>query len=203
MIQTNNSAQSGFALLITLLTVGVIISATLAIVELSRLQLRLSVDSRDAEMAFSAANAAKECAQYIRNAHSDGIRAGQNRINTNCLEQSVRVDRVTSLEFGTPSSVGSNGNDVYRYRSLINWDASGANRCSVIEVIVVYANTGNITIGGSGTNSLQRVISNYRGTSMTCVRGSECTIIAASGYNSTCSNRNAVGVLKREVLLEF
>ena len=198
MIQTKHSVQNGFALLITLLTVGVIISATLAIVELSRLQLQLSVDSRDAEAAFSAANAAKECAQYVRTTSAVGIRNNDSSIGTNCLGTNFSMTR---LSHGFGVSGGGNG-AVRRYRSLINWDASGSARCSVIEMIVVYAETGNITIG-TGSNNLQRIISNYHNPTMTCVRGSECTIIAASGYNSTCSGRNAVGVLKREVLLEF
>ncbi len=199
MIQTNHQTQRGFALLITLLTVGVIVSATLAIVELSRLQLKLSVDSRDAEIAFSAANAAKECAQYIRTTASSTISLG-NQINATCLEQSVSSLVVNPLGFGV--SGGGNGS-VRRYNYEIDWDTSGSARCSAVEMIVVYANTGDITIGGNGNNSLQTVISNYRTPTMRCVGGSECTIIAASGYNSTCNNKDNLGVLKREVLLEF
>lgn len=199
MIQINRHPKRGFALLITLLTVGVIISATLAIIELSRLQLKISVDSRDAEVAFSAANAAKECAQYIRTTASSAIRNG-NQISSTCLEKSFNTSRSAPLGFGV--SAPANGS-VWRYQYDIDWTVSGSARCSAVDMIVVYADTGDITIGGSGSNSLQTVISNYRTSNMTCIAGSECTIIAASGYNSTCANRNTLGVLKREVLLEF
>lgn len=198
MIHANHNRQDGFALLITLLTVGVIVSATLAIVELSRMQLKLSVDSRDAEIAFSAANAAKECAQYIRTTASSTISSGNQNIHTECLGESVTVKRVS---IGFPVNVPSNG-DVWQYQYKIDWEASGSDRCSVVDMIAVYARTGDIIIG-TNINPLSKYISNYRTNRMECIQGSECTIIAASGYNSTCSNRNDVGVLKREVLLEF
>lgn len=197
MIHANHTSKKGFALLITLLTVGVIVSATLAIVELSRMQLKLSVDSRDAEIAFSAANAAKECAQYIRTTSSSTISVGQNIINTECLGGNVRVIEVPA---GFPiEGVASN---VYRYQYEIDWEASGSDRCSAVDMIAIYARTDDITIGTNGS-PLSRYISNYRTNRMICVQGSECTIIAAAGYNSTCANRNNDGVLKREVLLEF
>jgi hypothetical protein len=194
------SRQQGFALLITLLSVGVIVSATLAIVELSRLQLRLSVDSRDAEVAFSAANAAKECAQYIRTTASSTISNGNN-ITSSCFGTNFNASRVNTLTFPVTGSGGVN--NVYQYGYRVTWGGdSGFPRCSEVTMIVVYANTNDVVIG-STASPLRRVISNYRNPSMTCVRGSECTIIAAAGYNSTCNQRNNAGVLKREVLLEF
>lgn len=200
MIQTKHSAQGGLALLITLLTVGVIVSATIAIIELSRLQLQLSVDSRDAEIAFAAANAAKECAQYVRTTESGAIRDNNNNnISISCLGRDVTMNRVTP-SFGIS---GGNADDVRHYQAFISWNDGGFNRCSVIDMIMVYANTSDVTIGGSGNNSLQRVISNYRSPSTTCAAGGECTIVAASGYNAACASRTAIGVLKREVLLEF
>jgi len=201
MIQTNKSSQGGFALLITILTVGVVVSATLAIVELSRMQLKLSVDSRDAEIAFSAANAAKECAQYMRTTASSTISNG-GQIRVNCLDYSSNIRAATTLGFGVGTSIGSNGDNVFRYTYDIPWEASGLSRCSMIDMIVVYATTKTITIG-TGANTLQRVVSNYRSPTMTCRQGSQCTIIAASGYNTNCGNKNSPGVLKREVLLEF
>lgn len=198
MLQTNHKTQKGFALLITLLTVGVVVSATLAIVELSRMQLQLSVDSRDAEIAFSAANAAKECAQYIRNSESATIFDGA-RINSGCLEQNFSAD---AIPLGVASSVNGSSR-LRRYQYRIDWTDSGLARCSEINMIVVFAIDGIPTIGSGGNNSLKRIISNYRNDSMSCEAGSECTIIAAAGYNSTCGNRNTQGVLKREVLLEF
>lgn len=190
------SSQRGFALLITLLTVGVIVSATLAIVELSRMQLKLSVDSRDAEIAFSAANAAKECGQYVRTFASSTIAMGGST-QFNCFGRSSNVSsNATGIVYS------GSGTAVHRYQAVMNW--STGDRCSVVDIIAVYPpNSANTTIGGAGNNSLRRIVSNYPSDSLVCPAGAQCTIIAVAGYNATCANRNGAGVLKRELLLQF
>lgn len=189
--------QGGFALLITLLTVGVIVSATIAIVELSRLQLQLSVDSRDAEVAFSAANAAKECGQYVRSVASSTI-AGGTTTQFNCFGSSTATtSSIAGIAGATPATTR-------RYQAVFDWGSGIAARCSVVDIIAVFSSeTATTTIGGAGNSSLRRIISNYPTDSLACPAGAECTIIAGAGFNSTCANRNQLGVLKREVLLEL
>lgn len=188
--------RDGFALLITLLTVSVVISVALAIVELSQLQLKLSVDSRDAEIAFSAANAAKECGQYMRRVASSTIASG-GTVTFNCFGSNVPAS--TNITGISTSGTGI----VRRYQALIDWGSGVGARCSVVDVFAVYATGGTAMVIGSVINPLTNIISNYRSSTMSCPGGAECTIIAAAGYNSTCSNRNNFGVLKRELLLEF
>jgi Tfp pilus assembly protein PilX len=191
---SSKNKQQGFALLITLLTVGVVVSATIAIVELSRLQLQLSVDSRDAEIAFSAANAAKECGQYIRAVASTTIAAGS-ATQFNCFDTTRNVSNIAGI-------TNSGGGTVRRYQAVMDWGTG--DRCSVVDIIAVYSlDTADTVIGGGGNSSLRRIVSNYRSDTLTCPAGAECTIIAGSGFNAPCANRNQLGVLKREVLLEL
>lgn len=200
MIRIKKPSATGFALLITLLTAGVIISAILSIVELSRLQLKLSVDSKDAEVAFSASNAAKECAQYIRTVKASDIKTG-NTFTANCFEKAFTVSKVNPLGFGTSGVSGQN--KVWRYKLEVTWGEDNFERCSIAELITVYAVDNDVTIGGTGNNSLKNLLPNYPNDSMNCITGSECTIIVAAGYNSACNQRQSGNVLKREVLLEF
>jgi len=53
--------EKGFALLMTLLIISVVLSVALTTLSLSIKQTRLATDTRDAEVAFHAANAGLEC----------------------------------------------------------------------------------------------------------------------------------------------
>ena len=199
MIQTNSKQQSGFALLITILVLSVIVSVTLAIVELSLKQLKLSVDSTDSEIAFHAANAGLECARYIRRIESDDIETGAD-ISVNCFGSSATVPRQSSLGFIT-TGVPASG-QVYRYRHSIDWGTAPSARCTTLDITTMVA-TSTITIGGSGGNTLKARINGYENDSKTCEAGERCTIMSVVGYSSTCGATSTAGVLKREILLEL
>ncbi len=191
--------QSGFALLITILVLSVVVAVTLAIVELSLKQLKLSVDSTDSEIAFHAANAGLECARYIRRVHSDDFENGD-PINVECFDDADTVSREASLGFST-SGVGANG-AVYRYQHDIEWGTAPSERCTSMDIIVVVA-TSTVTIGGSGAATLKNRINGYETDEKVCEAGERCTIMSVVGYSSSCSGISNPGVLKREILLEL
>ncbi|MFW6210467.1 MAG: hypothetical protein ACOC4E_03185, partial [Patescibacteria group bacterium] len=58
-------ATSGFALLITLLVVGVVLAVGAVLLDLTIKQVQLSSTAKDSEIAFHAANAGMECARFI------------------------------------------------------------------------------------------------------------------------------------------
>ena len=199
MIQINNpKQQSGFALLITILVLSVVVSVTLAIVELSLKQLKLSVDSTDSEIAFHAANAGLECSRYIRRVHSDDFETGQD-IDVDCFGDSSTMPD-TALGFST-SGVGANG-AVYRYQHDIGWGTAPAIRCTSMDIIVMVA-TSSVTIGGSGAASLKTRINGYESDDKVCSDGESCTIMSVVGYSSACADISTAGVLRREILLEL
>jgi Tfp pilus assembly protein PilX len=72
----NTEKQAGFALLISLLVVGVVISVGLSILDLSIKQVRLASNATESEKAFHAANAGIECARYWRRVLSMQIEDG-------------------------------------------------------------------------------------------------------------------------------
>ena len=186
--------QSGFALLITLLVVSVVIAVTLSIVELTLKQLELSVDSRDAEIAFHAASAGMECAQRTRRVSSTTIELGNN-LNLNCF--GITANNITSNLDGVTELNTSNG-DVFRYKTSMDWGAGVNAKCTEIDIITIVANTGNTRAG-----NLQQQIPNYPTNIKTCAEGARCTIASVAGYSASCAQKGALGTLKREILLEF
>lgn len=193
MTQIKNQ-KNGFALLITLLTVSVIIAVTLAILELSLKQLSLSVDSRDSEIAFQAANAGLECAQRSRRVSSTTIETG-GAFTIRCFGTSQAVtNNLAGITMTTPLTNGS----IYRYQADIQWGTGVGTRCSEIDMITLIATNGSVTASG-----LLAQIPTYSSNTKTCTTGGRCTIAAVAGYNTPCSQKGALGTLKREILLEF
>jgi Tfp pilus assembly protein PilX len=202
MTQINyKKQQSGFALLITILVLGVVVAVTLAMVELSLKQLKLAVDSTDSEIAFHAANAGLECAQYTRRIESDDFETGNN-VTINCFGSSGAVVALTGANLGfTTVNVPSNG-QVYRYKRNIDWVTALSARCTTIDIITMIA-TSSITIGGGGANTLKTRINGYENDTKVCAAGERCTIMSVVGYSSACNATSSSGVLKREILLEL
>lgn len=184
---------AGFALLITIITLTVVISVTLAIVELSLKQLELSVSSTDSELAFQAANAGIECARYVRNhaANDTDFETGQ----------SVTFDCMGSSPTANPNHPGSTGaGDVYVYSTELDWGTAPQQRCSHIEMVTMVAGDTGSDLEYAG---IQSIIPAYPSGTKTCELGGRCTVVSVTGYSSNCATKNAVSTLKRELLIEF
>jgi len=182
MVQ-NKQNQSGFALLITLLLLAVVITVTLSIVDLTTRQVRLAVDSRDAEIAFQAASAGVECARRVAFEEKDKIKNGE-------------VLDFSCFGGGTPRRIFLD-NEMKHYSEIeFDWDR----RCTVIDLYVVNneeAEDQEIIPG------MKDKIANYPEDDLICSAGSTCHVVVSAGYNVPCDNRERLGILKRELLLEF
>lgn len=210
MIHHNNQykTQAGFALLITLLVISVVIAVMLAIVELSLKQLALSVNSTGSEIAFQAANAGLECARFIR--RSQSIKFETTPFDTmkfQCFGKNkspvvsnvdVATNQVNPLTGGTGT--------VYRYQVDLDWGGGTGARCSEVDMVAIVmdiTSPANGVLGSAGANTLRNIFPNYTSDTKACSPGSRCTIASVIGYNSSCANKRAVGTLRREILLEF
>lgn len=192
--------QSGIALLMTIMVLSVVISVTLAVVELSLKQLALSVDTRDSEIAFHAANAGLECARYTRRYASSSFE-NNNAVTMNCFGNSSTMTRLSSPSVEVRGGTGPGL--VREYTKSISW---GINHCSEMDIIVLVVPTTSASaaiLTGPSNRNLNTVIPSYPAATKSCEIGGVCTIISVSGYNTTCSNFLDRGVLKRQVLLEF
>jgi len=195
--------QSGFALLVSLIVVGAVLSVGLVILDLTIKQVRLAATTKDSEIAFHAANAGMECARYWRRTEADNIVAGNDMTGVTCFGEFADVDPVTATEV-TGSIVG--GGSAHQYEYQFSWGPTDARRCTRINQVSIVTPISDpdavMTV-----DSMASLIPGYPGSAdVTCPAGSQCTTIAVRGYNQECPSAGSnfgYGVVERKVLLEF
>lgn len=189
MINFQTHKQDGFALLMAIIVVGTVVSVGLTVLDITLKQLRLSISSRDSEIAFHAANAGAECIRYWRRESQVQFERGD-PVTVNCFG----VDRTLVNTFPGPEP------NTYLYTADFSWSpASGDNRCSIITVLTINPDFNTpITVANIGT-----YLPGYPGINKTCQPGGRCTSISVQGYNRSCAATFPVGTIQREVLLEL
>jgi Tfp pilus assembly protein PilX len=195
---TNPNSESGFALLMSLIVVGVLLSIGLTYLDLSTSQVQLSTNSRDSERSFHAANAGMECGRYWRRVSSDLMETGQD-IVPDCFDAAA-TPTISPTTLGTAEGLVGDG-VAYVYSYEFTWGTNN-DRCSQITSLVMVANdpsTQTLELTGVATQ-----VPGYTGADpKICVPGERCTILSSRGYNQDCSNTTNFGTIQREVLLEF
>jgi type II secretory pathway pseudopilin PulG len=189
--------QSGFALLLSLIVVGVIISVGLTVLELTITQVRLSTNARASEVAFNAANAGLECARYWRRQAGSLMENGQplNPVGgLRCF--GVTPDNNTVNEI-TEDITGDG--QAWTYEYSFTWGLNG-DRCTEIATIVASSTD---TGAGLTIEAMPTRIPGYEMVDSDCDPGERCTILSVRGYNQPCANTLNFGTVQREVLLEF
>jgi Tfp pilus assembly protein PilX len=182
--------EGGFALLMTLIVVGVLVSIGIAVLDLSVKQVRLSTNAKESETAFHAANAGVECAEYWRRVASTSMESGA-AISPACFSASATSNTVNQVVAGVTGTA-----NVYLYNYNFSWGAKP--RCTKIQTLVINA-VSTTTVSGMRT-----LISGYpTDTSKPCAGGEKCTVISTRGYNRLCTSASGYGSVEREVLLQF
>lgn len=197
--------QEGFALLITLVLAGVLVSIGLSILSLSIHQVRLASNAKDSEIAFHAANAGVECATYWRRFTdtSDRMEAGSD-IAPNCFGVNTIPQDVTPT---TPPSQDVTGGDVYQYKYDFTWPSSGSEpkRCAMINTIVGVAEADTPLV----IENMDVLVPGFpydedlAAYSKSCDAGTVCTVISVQGFNKACVSYNEYGTVQREVLIQL
>lgn len=189
--------EKGFALLITLVVVTVLISIGLSVLDLSIKQVRLATNAKDSEIAFHAANAGLECALYWRRFSEDAMELGQT-VPVSCFA------RPSVPATGSRITTGVSGGDVFQYKYEFTWGDSPDIRCSQINAIVGSSSAStNLVISGLISGGSPLVPGYPDGNSKTCEAGTKCTIISVQGFNKPCSDVGGYGTVQREVLLQL
>lgn len=186
--------ESGFALLITLIVVGVVLSVGLAILDLSIKQVQLSTNAKESERAFHAANAGTECARFWRRSLSNEMEAGQD-INPTCFNEAT----FGNVRDNPAPGVDGDG-EVHSYSYSFTWGVDDP-RCT--EIITIVASSSPLSAGVTTTNMTTLVPGYPRGDAVHCEPGAKCTVVSVKGYNRTCATVTGYGTVQREVLLEF
>lgn len=186
-----NKNKSGFALLMALIVVSVVVSIGLTVLELSLKQIRLSTNSRDSETAFHATNAGLECARYWRIAASTTIEAGGN-FTPQCF--GVSAGSVS------PTVVSISAGTSHLYEFNVPWGDVTAPRCSRIGILTMNS---PITATAQ-VSTMTTIFPGYPyGATKTCNEGGRCTVISVRGYSRTCNDITQSGTIERQVLLEL
>ncbi|MEZ4195380.1 MAG: pilus assembly PilX N-terminal domain-containing protein [Candidatus Paceibacterota bacterium] len=187
--------KNGFALLMTLIVVSVVITIGLTILDLTIKQLKLSTNSKDSENAFHATNAGIECARYWRLKEKDAFEAvppDPDGVSIECFDANA-----VTTEVSEELSVG-----VYKHDFELTW-GSGSDRCSKVSMITFSSNT---TDPATSLTNIQSYLPSYPNNTKTCDPGGRCTIISVQGYNKPCPGSGEefpIGTIQREVLLEL
>ncbi len=186
----NTTSQNGFALLMSLIVVSVVISIGLSVLDLSLKQLRLSTNSKDSESAFHAAGAGLGCARHYRTIDSADMETGAVS-SVSCFSTTL-TPSVTSLSVTDGAA--------YLYDMEATWGALSSQRCSQMKTLVfVSATTSTTTVTG-----METLIPGYPyGDTKSCEPGARCTVISVRGYSKACSAITLSGTVQREVLLEL
>jgi len=190
------NTESGFALLMSLIVVGVVLSIGLSILDLSIKQVQLSTNAKESEVAFHAANAGMECARYWRRASSSEMETGQT-IAPECF--GVTPDSNT-IDATAPALDDTSDGEAYLYTYEFTW-GGGEPRCTQVNSVVASSSA---TGDGATTTNMGALIPGYPdGNDKFCEPGARCSTISVRGYNRPCNTVGGFGTVQREVLLQF
>lgn len=186
------SHEKGFALLLSLIVVSVIVVVGLSILDLSIKQVRLSTSAKDSEKAFHAANAGMECARFTRRDLSDDMENG-NAISPTCFGTTVSA----TINATAPTVSGDGDANLYTYS--FDWGADP--RCTLIDTLVASS---SVSGGGMTVTNMNALFLGYKGgPTYGCDAGARCTVISVRGYNRNCADISGYGTVEREVLLKL
>lgn len=191
----HKNQTAGFALLLTILVVSVVVSITVTIIELTLKQVNLSVTARDSEIAFHAANAGMECTRYMSRIASSSIENRDNNIRFYCFGLDQQIGRQNQV-----LSVTGGDGTVTRYSGLVTWNTG--DRCSSVDMVVMQvdeAATSDMVI-----TNLETIYPGFPASdNKNCTAGSRCIVSEVTGYNKPCNRITDPGTVRREILLEF
>jgi Tfp pilus assembly protein PilX len=198
-METNSYSRkdSGFALLMALLVVGVLITIGLSVLELTIKQVQLATTARDSEIAFHAANAGMECSRYWRRERAVEMETGAS-INPVCFGISL-LSPISPTSLSGDISAGTG--EAYLYNYSFTW-GTDLDRCTEVTTMVASSSISGATdlVVGNMTTYFPGYTD---GTTKECEPGARCTVMSVKGYNKPCSSITNYGTVEREVLLQF
>ncbi len=192
----NKKSQSGFALLVSLIVVGAVLSIGLVILDLSIKQVRLAATTKDSEIAFHAANAGMECARFWRRNQNQEMINGSTTDPINCFNTAVGAVAADAV---TPDVTGDGR--AYKYAYQIDWNSNQS--CTVITTVVAVAELSGAGVTVDNMTDVDMIPGYPDGDTLSCGASSQCTVVSVQGYNRSCAQRASFGTIQREVLLEF
>ncbi|MEX2341225.1 MAG: pilus assembly PilX N-terminal domain-containing protein, partial [Candidatus Paceibacterota bacterium] len=185
--------NQGFALLITLVVVSVVLAIGLSLLFITTKQYLLAVTASESEKAFQAAQIGLECMRYHRAQPS--TREKLLREDTSNWPPSLACAGVVSniVNSNPVLSGGPSGVWMYKYQYRYNFN----NSCIDTSLYMAdYRET--------SSNQSYNITSQNEGlTEIECTAGTVCTIIFARGYNRPCDQFDSILTIQREITVEY
>lgn len=191
MRHSKSRTENGFALLITLVVVSIVLAIGLSLLFVTTKQYLLAITANESEKAFQASQIGIECLRYHRNAPATLAKflAGDSNTPLNCAGV---VSNVINSG-GQPVLVLSGGNYwLYNYRYSYTIDNQCAEPSIYIADFRQYSGADlELSITGEGLETIE------------CAAGTICTAIFSRGYNRPCGQLDSIYTIQREITIEY
>lgn len=192
---TQKNRSTGFALLLTLIVVSVVLAIGLSLLNITLKQFTLSATARESEIAFHIANAGLECMQYHRN--DPGTRTVLLNDDADPGTSAPSLSCPGSTTPG-PSYAATNhylnpGADEYVYNYIYRYNLEN-DTCIETSMYLIDARDSDDTI----TRSINEGLS-----SISCSEGAVCTTIFSRGYNRSCGDLGSIRTVQRELTIQY
>lgn len=186
--------KDGFALLITLVVISIILAIGLSLLFVTTKQYLLAVTANESEKAFQSAQIGLECMRYWRD--EDSVRAKLLRDDLDNWPPSLSCAETSpNSPPGVQATTLYNSSGSYLYRYRYQYDFNN-NRCAETSMYIadVRDSSEDLSYGpvtGEGFSTIE------------CRSGTVCTVIFARGYNRPCDSLDSIYTIQRETTIEY
>ncbi len=160
-----SNPRQGFTLFIAVITVSIVLAIGISILNIMLKELTLSSTVRESRIAFYAADAAMECAQYWDQSSVGG------KFNPTASAGTISCMGGPVQQEGGGASASIGGND-YGDPEIFQIEWGSPAICAHVSVTKYHSDSGSVAMSPSGS----------------CPQGVVCTVIESQGYNRACDN---------------
>lgn len=193
MKNKKHSNQKGFALLITLVVVSVVLAIGLSLLFVTTKQYLLAVTANESEKAFQAAQIGLECMRYHR--AQPATRAKLLYEDTSNWPPSLACAGVTSNIIDSDANLPGApvGAWLYKYQYRYNINNSCIDTSLYIADYRESESDESYNISAQDEGLVE----------INCTAGTLCTAIFARGYNRPCGQLDSILTIQREITVEY
>lgn len=181
-MKPTNVSKNGFALLLTIVIISVVLAVGISLLEITVKQISLSTTGRDSEVAFHGAQAAAECAQVVVQ-DIDFLNAGAQDATIDCFGAGAVTESAAMSDSGRTAE----------YTFQFEWNNSEQDLCSEADIYIMDATGG----------AYSKNFTNQGLVSETCNNGDVCTIVFARGFNRGCGDLDSLRTVQREITISY
>ena len=185
------TTREGFALLITLVVISVVLAIGLTLLNITVKQFTLSTIIRDSEKAFHVANMGAECAEFAVRQNRSAFFQINTAAPVSCGGTNWSID---SSETDDNDETGTDPGQGIYYKRVYQFDNSSKGLCLNVSVY-------NYDVGSGGDGLIN--LTNEGLENAECEEEGSCTYIFSRGYNRSCGELSSLRVVQREITVDF